>query len=251
MSAATNPAARPLPQSWRLLGSVLAVGHLALIGLYALAAPSGPWQFNIGSRSGVSMADGPAFARTLSEHVTEPYFLYPLRMTHNYHFSSDRHADFAVYFEVHLTKADGNVVHRKFPDDKANLWVRHRQQLLAQNLVPDQRLPPRGNVRLPAPGKELPKVEIWFRDEPMTLRVKRVDENDDILRSPVVDQPSPWAKALVKSYLRYLCREHNAVKGELIRVSRPTVHPTDLIAPRPAEEFKELRSHFEEYRREE
>lgn len=251
MSAAPIPAARPLPLKFRLICSVLAIGHLALIGLYALAAPSGPWQFNIGSRSGVSMADGPAFAKSLSESFTEPFYLSPLRMTHNYHFRSDRHSDFAVYFEVRLTNERGDVRTLKFPDEKANLWVRHRQLILAQNLVPDQRLPPRGNLRLAAEGKALPKVEIWFREEAMTLRLKMVDENSDLLRAPAVDQPTPWAKALVKSYLRYLCREHNAVKGELIRCSRLTVHPTDLIVPRPADEFKELRSHFGEYRREE
>jgi hypothetical protein len=236
---------RPLPLWLKVAGSVVATGHLLVIGLYALAADSGPWPYN----NGPSHSPGPAFATSIVLNCTYPYYLKPLRMTHNYHFASNRSSDLAVYFEVQLKGELGEVRTLKFPDEKANFWVRHRHDLLAQYLFPDQRLPPRGNQRLPALGKEVPKVEIWVRAEAGSIRLKQVEELDDLLRNPEVEQPTERAKLFAQSYARYLCRAHKAVSAEVIRHSRLTVMPMDLYAPRP-ELFNEMKSYFGEYRRE-
>jgi hypothetical protein len=247
MSLPTNPP-RPLPLWLSVAGSIFAVGHLLVIGIYALAQTSGPWPTPYGT---AFPADPPRFASAITMRYTYPYYLEPLRMTHNYHFASNRPTDFAVYFEVQLKNELGDVRTLKFPNEKANFWVRHRQEVLAQNLVPDQRLPPRGNRRLdPVDGNQTPTVEVWVREGESTQRLKHLDENDAKLLDPQVDQPSPWSKALAQSYARYLCREHKAVSATLIRCSRPTVTPTDFyLQPRPGL-FGELKSFFGEYRRE-
>ncbi|MBI3823246.1 MAG: hypothetical protein HY289_11285 [Planctomycetes bacterium] len=252
MSPSSTARARPFPLGLQVACSVLAVGHLLLIGLFALAQDSGPWWYDVGPNdvmppSGVNHSPGPVFARAITVNFTEPYYVVPLRMTHNYHFQSNRRPDYSVYFEVFLKNERGDVLRTlKFPDDKASFWVRHRQEILAQNLSPpDQQMPPRGNEKVAAGGKDLPKVEIWVREDAHTKRLKPVEETDDLLRESH-EVASPWAKTLVKSYLRYLCREHGAASAELVRYSRRTVLPLDLYAPRPEDTFKELKSYFGE-----
>ena len=62
-----------------------------------LAAQSGPWlvppPFN-----GASMAEGPQFARSITQNVTSRLYLEPLHLTHNYHFAGDWPSEYAVYF---------------------------------------------------------------------------------------------------------------------------------------------------------
>ena len=250
MSLSPSSRPRPLPRWLMVVCSIFAVGHLLAVSLLAMEAQSGPW-LAPPPVSGASMAEGPQFAKVISMNVTVPYYLEPLRMTHNYHFASNRPSNVAVYFEAHLTDEAGKLTVLKFPDEKANLWVRHRQEMLAQNLAQDQPMAPLANQKVAAKDGELPKVEIWANEGPFTLRLKRVDELA-VPRNQQVDQPSAWSKALAQSYLRYLCREHKAVSAELIRYSRPTVMPAMLFLteqPNVKDSFTELKSYFGEYRR--
>lgn len=48
-----------------------------------------------------------------------------------------------------------------------------------------------------------------------------------------MDRPGEWPQLLAKSYLRYLCREHDAFSAELIRKSRLPVYPTEMYGPNP------------------
>jgi hypothetical protein len=238
---------RPLPGWLKVVASAFAVGHLVVIGLNAVAAPSGPYPFNAGPISGISFSPGPQFAKSVTENATGPTYLHWLRMNHNYHFAANKPAEFAVYFEVRLKGPLGEVRTLKFPDEKANFWVRHRQEILAQNLVPDRVIPPQGNEKVAPEGQELAKVEIWMPDGPQKLRLTKVPENDPALRKPPVEQASAWSQAMVRSYLRYLCREHNAVSAELIRHSRRTVLPMELYVPSGPDFYNELHSNFGEY----
>lgn len=251
MSAAPTS---PLPIALKVGGSVFAVGHLVLIGLYALAAMSGPWPVN----NGTDTSPGPQFASAIVWNGAYGAYLAPLRLSNDYHFASNRPAEFAVYFEVQLKYETGEVKTLKFPDEKANAWVRHRQQLLAQQLAQDVPLPPRGPSMLDVPGENTPTVDIWVPDGELVLRLTAKSENDKMLRQPGILQPTERAKLLANAFTRYLCKEHGAVSAHLTRYSRRAVIPMDMystipeiaqIRPLPPDFFSELKSHFGEYRR--
>ena len=201
MSSSTTRTPRPLPSWLMALCSTAAVTHLLLMGLFALAANSGPWPVPP-PINGVWPADGPAFASSISANFTYPYYLKPLRMTHNYHFASNRPAAVATYFEAHLKDEAGNVTVLKFPDEKANAWVRHRQELLAQNLAQDERLPPLGGQQV---GKQ-PEIDVWDPDGPFKVRLRSgTAEELKLNRVQQYDQPSAWTKAVSQSYATICC----------------------------------------------
>jgi hypothetical protein len=246
MSVSQTNAPRPLPMPLILGGSVFAVGHLLAIGLLALAAPSGPWPMGAGS----SDSPGPQFAGAITSNFTYPHYLQHLRMTHNYHFNSNRPAPFAAYFEVHLKDDQGTVFKKlKFPDDKANFWVRHRESILAQGLAEDQPVQ-LGTEVIAAPGKAAPTIEIWDKDKKDNNVLKLTQKlQNEVPRNPPPVRPSEWSKLLAQSYMRYLCKEYGAHSAELVRHSRELIMPQDMFVPRP-DGFNELQSHFGEYRRE-
>ena len=254
MSAPT-PTTRPFPGWLKVLCSVAVVGHLAAIGLLALAAQSGPWPVPPPFPVRESMVDGPQFAAQITSKYTIPYYLRPLRMTHNYHFASNRTPHVAVYFEAHLKDEAGKETVLKFPDDKAFWWVRHRQELLAQNLVQDQQRPPVGTQPV-APADKLPKFQVWMPVEQQPkLELKTVTDLDLKPAQPY-DQPSAWMLLVADSFGRYLMREHKAVSVELVRCSRATVGPTMLMVLEQKREeqlkdgFTEMKAYFGEKRRE-
>src|SRR5204863_402801 len=117
---------------------------------------------------------------------------------------------YAAYFEVVLRDDQGAAMKTlKFPDEKANFWVRHRQEILAQSLAEDQPVPPaRVTEAIPAPNQELPTVEIWeYVEAEKALRLKRVAE-DKVPRNPPAIRPSEGAKLFATAYMRHLCKEH-------------------------------------------
>src|SRR4051794_23954849 len=89
--------ARALPR-WVVIAGSVAIGfHLLAVGVLVAAARSGQWP----SPFGPSMAEPPPFAATLDRFTTR-YYLRSLRMTHNYHFITNRPGDTSVYLEVRL-----------------------------------------------------------------------------------------------------------------------------------------------------
>src|SRR5947209_7708258 len=101
MTDARAPAPRPLP-GWLVgLGS-LAIGfHFFALVMHVLAAPSGPWP----TPYGASNAMGPKFADLASQAPVQ-YYLEPLRMTHNYHFITNRPELPTSTFEIVLKDKD-------------------------------------------------------------------------------------------------------------------------------------------------
>ncbi len=245
MSVSQANAPRPLPKPFIVIGSIFAVGHLLAIGMLALAAESGPWptNFGIGSKS-----PGPKFATAISSHIAGPYYLKPLAMTNDYHFKSNKAAQFAAYFEVILKNDRDEVIKTlSIPDPKANFWVRHRQSILAQGLAEDQPLQKQATERIAPANREMSKVDFWDLVDG-TLRLKSVDANsvpNDRMK------PSEWSRLLAQSYMRHLCKEHNAASAELVRHSREVPTPMDMFLPPRPEAYKELSSYFGVYRREE
>jgi hypothetical protein len=237
--------ARPLPRWLLALGSVLIIGHLAALFLLALSPASGPWTTSFGT----GMAQPPAFARQLGSFTTDRY-LGPLKMTHNYHFITNRPAVPGVFFEVRLRDEKGYPLQTvSFPQKDAPFAVRHRQILLARGLADDQPVEPRGSEVIPAPNQRVQTVDIWDGAGEWSLVIRSVPEHL-VPRDRPVMQPSPWSRVLARSYVRYLCRQHGAASGELIRHTREPLSP--LLAngeEPPASAFAELASNFGETKR--
>jgi hypothetical protein len=250
MPSGSNNAPWPVPIWMKAGASALALGHLLAIALYALAARSGPWPAPMPPF--VDTQIGPQFARVVSSAVY-PAYLKPLHMTLDYHFASNRTNMNAVSFEVRLKNERGDVFDTmKFPDPKANFWVRHRQGILARGLGDDQPAQTTGPVKLPAIGKSAEKIEIWKIKQPGELELVEVDKNAPQENNAM--RPSELSKELAQSYVRYLCREHKAASAELIRLHRDPIMPFFWFMPAPtmppAESFMTTKSHFGEFRRE-
>jgi hypothetical protein len=206
---------------------------------------------------------GPAFARSLFDAGTpnaegrpgfKPFqaYLRGLQMTNNYHFLSNVPASNAVFIEVQLKDANGVTYQTlNFPDEKANFWVRHRQSVLVRGLSEDQPLPPQPIERIAPAGAGPVLVEFWEMAEPGVLRLSHKPANQVPTNQPV-HRPSDAGKILAESYLRYLCRTHNAASAELIRHHRAPVMPALWVIPGnpPPDAFTEIKSHFGVYRRE-
>lgn len=244
MAKSTPP---KLPRPVILVGSVLLVGHWLALGIHTLAAPSGPWPTPLGPGT----AEPPYFVskptlqgtRQGLDPLISKIYLQPLRLTHNYHFQSNQLELPGVYFEVVLKGEDGQEIKSlTFPDKKANPWVRHRQALLAQALADDNVLRPRGSDVIYPEGQAIPTYTVWEPEAPNDFKHFKlaVIQENHIPRDRMVERPSEWARLLARSFVRYLCREHGAASGELIRHSRGAIGPHWLFAPEiPKDVFDE------------
>jgi len=232
-----EPTTMPLPRWLIGLRSALIAFHLFALLIAVLAAGSGPWPMP----SGESRALAPKFAQDISG-LTNGYYLRPLQMASNYHFLSNRTDIDSVYMEVQLRDSQNNLIQTlRFPEKRANLWVRNRQQLLALALADDEPvMPPRGEV-ITAPGKSAPTETIWDSPDPSgPLRLTKVEVHR-IPRNRPVYRPMDSTQQLAKSYARHLCRETGAASAELIRHSRRPLSPAMLLMNEPAPEaFDEM-----------
>lgn len=244
-----SPLPRPLPTWLAVLGSLLIAFHQFAILMLVLGAPSGPWPTQMGESPGV----GPKFAADVGEVLTRVY-LEPLRMTHNYHFPSNRFGQPAVAVEAHLKDEKGQTFKTlRFPSPDDNAWARNRHQVLADGLGNDEPvLTPRGEV-IPAPGQRMERRKYWTPagpDQPNRL-VLRETELHLIPRDPPPLRPRAWSLLLVRSYERHLAREHGAAAVEVVRLHRQAVMPDYLFLPEPPPGlFDTVASSFQEERRE-
>lgn len=239
------PQPRPdpnLPHSLVLLGSVVVAGHLFAVLSVALAAPSGPWPMQMGN----SNAFGPQFARSVDETVG-PNYLSAIKMTYNYHSPTNRPEMPAIYLEVRLKDEAGKTIKTvRIPDENANYWVRHREQLLARALGEDEIVEARPGEVIPAPNQKVRTVEYWDNVNEHTLRLHEQPEHL-LPRDRMVWKPSALARVLARSYVRYLCRVHGAASGELIRHHKDPVLSALMFVPDPPKNlFQETTSNFGE-----
>jgi hypothetical protein len=240
---ASDPA-RGMPRWLIFLGSLAIAFHFLAVVCGALAAPSGPWP----TMEGSNLATPPQFAFSL-DYLTRPY-LKLVKMTHNYHFATNRPGMPGSYFEARLKDESGRELATiQIPDANANFWVRHRQALLAQGLADDQPVqPPPGEV-IAAPNQALPNVPIWDAVENRRLKIRTVPEHL-IPRDRPVFRPSDWSLVLARSYGRYLCRAHGAASVEIIRHTQESIPPVVLSLDNvQAGAFDELISNFGEISR--
>jgi hypothetical protein len=238
-----------LPRWLIVAGSVAIAVHLLALGALVLAAPSGPWW--VPPPVGVTDALPPTFAAAVND-VTAPNYLHHVKLTHNYHFNSNRAALPGVELEARLKFKDGSVKTLKFPDKDANPWVRHRQSLLVRVLAADRpvMLDPTKGVALVRDAVKKPTIQYWdLTPGDPTLRIK-TEAEDRIPRRPgEVFRPSEWSLLLAHAYARYLCREYGAESVELIRYTQEVIHPVVLFGdrPPPQEAFPVLKANFGEF----
>jgi hypothetical protein len=245
MSESLTAPSRPLPRWLAFLAASAIALHLSAMVLLVLSASSGPWP----TPDGPSPAMGPPFALEAGNIVTNRY-LAPLKLTHNYHFLRNRPGQPEVYFEAHLKDESGQVTQTlRFPDPKANFWVRHRQSILAQQLADDQPVQTRGSEAIPAPNHAVRTIDIWDMNPDQTLTLRSVPEHL-VARDRIVYRPSVWSVILARSYGRHLCRVHGAASVELVRHTREPLAPAILFVQEPpADVFQELISDFGEIKK--
>jgi hypothetical protein len=185
------------------------------------------------------MAAPPAFVETLNKE-TRGYW-YALRLGPNDSVGGDRPVLPGIFVEVRLKDAGGNVVKTvRLPDPDANAWVRHREELLVQGLVPDQPIMPPQGESIPAPNQEVRKVPIWQGPDGRPLRLQQVPEHL-IPRRQGVMGPTDRSLILIRSYVRHLCRQHGTTSAEVVRHSRDAISPMAyLMGPPPPMAFTDL-----------
>lgn len=225
---------RKLPTELMIVGSIVIFCHfLALVAL-ALTAYSGPWNPN------APPTPPPPFAVAVSE-VTTQYYLAPLHMTHNYHFTSNRIVVPSIYFEANLVDEQGETIKTlKFPDPRANSWVQHRQSILAQNLGGDQQVQRPQGENIQAPGEKARQANFFFppTQTAKTLEFFKIDEHllQDLIPpgGPPLFRPSEGSLALAKSYMEYLQNQHKAAGVEIVRHSHEPLGASLLLfVPEP------------------
>ena len=226
---------QPIP-AWIWAPVSLAIlAHLTAIITWPLSAGSGPWP---GPENGSFRAPPPDFAQKIGVNLTAPY-LNAIKMTHDYHFSSNVPGGPVATFEVRLKDERGQAITTvTIPEKNTNAWVRHRQSLLAQGLAEDVPVVPPSGENIPAPNQAVKMVKILDSKDPHLLTIKEVEEHL-IPRGQPVFAPSDWSMLLARSYVRHLCREHGAASGELIRHSRMPATPGVLAPNAPREDDSE------------
>jgi len=237
-------AAAVLPRWVIFLGSLVIAAHLAAVIGLALAVRTDPMAVPLG---GMSTFAPPKFAQAIDD-VAMPYYLRFLRMTQNYHFASNRPGVQGVTFEVRLKDAEGKeLAVLKFPDAKANAWVRHRQSLLARGLADDQPVEAMPGEAIAAPGQKVPMVEFWDGRDEHHVRL-RIAAQHLVPRERMAFGPTKWSVLLAQSYARYLCRTHGAASAEVIRTMRNPIPPLVLFEPPPPGLFDDFVADFGDFR---
>jgi hypothetical protein len=227
-----------------VLGSGLIVFHLTAVLCLALSAASGPWP----SGDGPTMATPPQFAFTLQRDLFGRY-LRPMRLGSNYRFMSNRPGLPGVVLQARLKNDQGEeIAVLEFPERDANPWARHRQAVMVGWLVPDQPVPPPSGEVVPAPGQDVPTLQVWEPAEPGKLRLQTVPQHL-LPRDRPVYRPSDPSLLLVRSYARYLCRKHGAASVEMIRLYRDPLPPAVLLEDGPRDEAATVTSTYGEFPR--
>ena len=236
---------RRLPNAAIGIGSVVIGFHFLTIAILSLAAQSGPWPSPFGASSAVP----PPFAGQING-LTMPNYLQPLRMTHNYHFETNRPEKTQTYFEVVLKDELGRVrTTLKFPSDDDNPWVRFRHELLANGLAEDEPVfTPRGEV-IQAPGKKMETIRYWESAEGEKVLKLRTQPIHLVPKDRPVYRPRDWSILLAESYMRYCMERENMAWAELIRHVRQPVLPGFLFGDPPPGTFDEQVCSFGELRR--
>jgi hypothetical protein len=205
------------------LGSAAIVYHLFTVVTGALTAPSGPWV----SMEGPTMRMPPQALVSIHDTAALPY-LTPIKMTHNYHFASNRTAVQEAELEFILLDESGKEIKTvRLPEKNASGATRYWQALLARWSTDDQPLPPPPTPKLAAPGENLPEVTFWSPMPGAMNKLEKVTTNINDRRyregGGMLLQPSALSMLMLRSYARHLARVHGAADVEAVRLHRNVV----------------------------
>jgi hypothetical protein len=174
------------------------------------------------------MSPPPPAVASANDGLAQPY-LRAVKLTHNYHFASNRVGNPDAYLVVHLEDGDGKHLRTVcVPDPNAPPYVQRRQALLLRFLVDDQPVQPPTSERIYPPGQTPPRLSIWEMNEPGRLHLAEIAEME-VPRNRPVFRPSDWSLIVVRSCARHLCRVHGAERAHVVRYSRDAVHPSILV----------------------
>jgi hypothetical protein len=224
MPRSNDPA---LPPAWVMILASLAIGfHLFCAGVTTLAFESGPWPVP-GGEQPVDVATAPYFA-AISNQVALPYQR-ALKATHSFHFPSTRQEQQDVSMEAVLRDSEGKPVKRlSFPNKDVPHQIYARQSMLMHQLASDIPLPPQGAIVLPGAGQALPTVR-WWHQESDTQFVLKKDNPNAVPRNQRLDQPSNAQFLLVNSFARFISRNNEKARVEVIRLWQPPLQPFILL----------------------
>jgi hypothetical protein len=224
-----------VPRWLILVGSLAIAWHVTAVAFGALNAPSGPWGME------PQMSPPPQVVTTVT-NVTTANYLKHLRMTHNYHFPSNRPARLEVEVQFRLKDADGNPLLKDadgkeivltLPEKDATGVAREMQTQLAQWLTGDEpvNLPQSGEPIMPE-GKKPEKEQFWQMVKGQ-LEIQREDRHrlrDFLGDQMMLQKPSAWSQMMAESYARYLGRKYGAARVQVIRHHKMAVPPGIIFA---------------------
>lgn len=219
------------PPGWvMVIGSLLIIFHLFCALHTSLFTSSGPWP----TPNGNMQALPPQFAISIGRfsvngiNLLEQYQRL-LRIYSSFRFSSIRQETLEISFEGIFRDAAGNVISKKsFPDPEAPSSIRYRQIQLAQQLGNDEPLPPPQGVVIAAPGKTLENVRWWHPDGDNRMVLKS-DNPNAVPRNQNFMTPSASQYLIAKSFARFLGRQYEQPKVELVRYWYEPVLPMVLV----------------------
>jgi len=147
-----------------------------------------------------------------------------------------------------LKDQQGNDVVISIPDERSNRSVRHRQELLARWTGDDIPVASPVSESIAAPGHQIPEVSYWEMTQAGQLTLLSQPQHLVPRDRPVLG-PSPMSLALVRSYVRHLCRVHGAAKADVFRRHQEPIPAMMLFTNEnvPANTFDPIISYFGEF----
>jgi hypothetical protein len=222
-----DPSIIQLPRWLYITASIAILFHLGSVSVRTLAAMSGPWPMGA---EGSGTVYPPQFAASIVDALSGKY-LKLVRLNHDYHFASNQPNQPAYKLEVKLKDRNGQVLQTlSFPDPQANAWVRHRQKLLVGFLANDSVVRTPQSEVIPAPGQKAPEWTYW---KPLpnssSQSILATESVNDLPRGGTVYAPSDMEMIFVRSYVRYLLRQHDAASVEMSRIAVEPIPPAVMF----------------------
>ncbi|MFM7149565.1 MAG: hypothetical protein ACKO23_06960 [Gemmataceae bacterium] len=191
------------------------------------------------------MAMPPHLASFLHQKLSLKY-LQTIKLSHNYHFRTNRVGQPEAALEFRLENDDGETLKTiRYPDPKASSFLRRRQGQLAQLFIDDQPYQTTMIEKIAAPNAVIPEATIWEQPvmDQRKLVLTTMPENE-IPRDRQVFRPSSWSLLVMRSLGRYLQRNNESAHVSLTRISKEPIPPRVLFEKESPPEMEPLKSSY-------